>query len=88
MSSNTFRQTNTNDEAEIKQVLADFTTTWNKHDAKAFSNIFTNDADLTNVHGQSFHGKSEIETHHELIFAIRFKDSFLKIGKTKYRFIT
>jgi uncharacterized protein (TIGR02246 family) len=87
MTSNSFGQTNANDEAKIKQVLADFTTAWNRHDAKAFSNVFTDDADLTNVRGQSYHGKSEIETHHEPIFATRFKDSFMKIGEIKIRFI-
>lgn len=87
MASNSFGQIHTNDEAEIKQVLTDFAAAWNKHDAKAFSNVFTDDADLTNVRGQSYHGKSEIETHHEPIFATRFKNSFLKIGETKIRFI-
>lgn len=87
MASNSFGQTYANDEAEITQVLTHFTTAWNKHGAKAFSHVFTDDADLTNVRGQSYHGKSEIETHHQPIFSTRFKDSFLKIGETKIRII-
>lgn len=79
MSSNSFGQTNANDETKIKQVLTGFTTAGNNHDAKAFSEIFTDDADLTNVRGQSYHGKSEIETHYEPIFATRFKGRYFAI---------
>lgn len=87
MASNSFGQINTEDEEAIIQVLTDFTIAWNSHDAKALSNVFTDNADLTNVRGQTYHGKTEIETHHKPIFLTRFKDSFLKIDETKIRFI-
>ena len=44
------------DEELIKKVLTDFTDAWNKHDAKAFSNVFTEDADFTNVAGRGASG--------------------------------
>ena len=55
---------NTKDEELIKKVLTAFTDAWNKHDAKAFSNVFSEDADFTNVRGVSAHGRSEVEKFH------------------------
>ncbi len=73
--------------AEIEKVLANFTEAWNKHDAKAFSMVFAEDADLTNVVGPSAHGRAEVEKFFAPIFATTFKDTNLKITKTKIRFI-
>ena len=51
---------NANDETAIRKVLADFVEAWNKHDAKAFSMVFAEDADFTNVRGASCTGRSSI----------------------------
>jgi uncharacterized protein (TIGR02246 family) len=75
------------DEERIKKVLTDFTDAWNKHDAKAFSNVFAEDADFTNVGGNSKHGRNEIEKHHEPGFKTKWKDSYQKITQSKIRFI-
>lgn len=82
-----FDKSNSDDETKIRQVLTGLTTAWNNHHAKSFSEIFTNDADFTNVRGEYFHGKNEIEAHHEPVFSTRFKDSYLNITGTKTRFI-
>lgn len=74
-------------EEGIRKVLADSVEAWNKHDARAFSMIFTEDADFTNVRGMSAHGRSEVEKFHAPLFATRFKDTNLKMTKTKIRFI-
>jgi uncharacterized protein (TIGR02246 family) len=75
------------DEEEIKKVLASFLEAWNKHDAKAFSMVFAEDADFTNVRGTSAHGRAEVEKFHAPLFATRFKDTNQKMTKTRIRFI-
>jgi uncharacterized protein (TIGR02246 family) len=76
------------DEKAIKQVLTDFVNAWNRHDAKAFSMVFAEDADFTNVRGMSAHGRTEIEKFHAPRFATNLKDSNQKMIETKVRFIT
>jgi len=78
---------NANDETAIRKVLADFVEAWNKHDAKAFSMVFAEDADFTNVRGASAHGRAEVEKFHAPLFATRFKDTNQKMTKNKIRFI-
>jgi uncharacterized protein (TIGR02246 family) len=76
------------DEKGIKQVLTGFVEAWNRHDAKAFSMVFAEDADFTNVRGMSAHGRTEVEKLHAPRFATNFKASNQKITETKIRFIT
>ena len=76
------------DEKGIKQVLTAFVEAWNHHDAKAFSLVFAEDADFTNVRGMSAHGRAEVEKFHAPRFATKFKDSNQKITEIKIRFIT
>ena len=78
---------NPKDEEGIKNVLNAFIDAWNKHDAKAFAAIFSEDADFTNVRGQSKRGREEIEKHHEPGFKTKWKDSHQKITEHKIRFI-
>lgn len=76
------------DERAIKNVLRDFADAWNRHDAKAFSMAFAEDADFTNVVGMSAHGRAEIEKFHAPLFATRLKDTHQTIADVKIRFIT
>jgi uncharacterized protein (TIGR02246 family) len=76
------------DENGIKQVLTAFVEAWNHHDAKAFSMVFAEDADFTNVRGMSAHGRAEVEKFHAPRFATKFKDSNQKIAEIRIRFIT
>jgi YCII-related domain/SnoaL-like domain len=50
------------EEEKVKAALADFVEAWNRHDAKAFSMLFAEDADFTNVRGMSAHGRADLET--------------------------
>ena len=75
------------DEVEIRNVLSDFIEAWNKHDAKAFSMVFAENADFTNVAGVSAHGRAEVEKFHAPRFSTTFKDTHQKITETKIRFI-
>ncbi|MGA2015920.1 MAG: SgcJ/EcaC family oxidoreductase [Opitutaceae bacterium] len=79
--------TNTKDEEGIRKVLADFEEAWNRHDAKAFSMVFSEDADFTNVRGQGSTGRSAVEKFHATPFATFFKDTHQEIMETKIRFI-
>lgn len=79
--------TNTMDEEGIRKVLADFEEAWNRHDAKAFSMLFSEDADFTNVRGQGATGRSAVEKFHATPFATFFKDTHQEITETKIRFI-
>jgi uncharacterized protein (TIGR02246 family) len=76
------------DEKGIKQTLTDSVDAWNRHDAKAFSMAFAQDADFTNVVGMSAHGRTEIEKFHAPMFAKNFRDTHLTMTDTKIRFIT
>lgn len=78
---------NPRDEERIRKVLANFIEAWNKHDAKAFSLVFAEDADFTNVRGMSAHGRAEVEKFHAPRFATTFKDSHQKMTEIKVRFI-
>lgn len=76
------------DSTKISNVLNNFVDAWNKHDVKAFSMEFAEDADFTNVRGVSAHGRAAIEKFHTQPFATWFKNSNLKITDKKIRFIT
>ena len=75
------------DEEAIRKTLAAFVEAWNRHDAKAFSMVFTEDADFTNVRGTSASSRAAIEAFHAPMFAARFKDTHQKMTKDKIRFI-
>lgn len=75
------------DEERIRKLLADFIHAWNMHDAKAFSLVFAEDADFTNVRGISAHGRTDVEKFHAPRFATTFKDTHQRITETRVRFI-
>jgi uncharacterized protein (TIGR02246 family) len=75
------------EEQGVRTALADFIEAWNRHDAKAFSMVFAEDADFANVDGLSAHGRAEVETFHAPRFATTFKDTHLKITETRIRSI-
>jgi uncharacterized protein (TIGR02246 family) len=71
------------DSLAIKKSVHDFEVTFNKHDAKAFSALFLNNAEFTNVVGISARGRKAIEEFHAPMFAGKqgyysFKNSTLK----------
>lgn len=78
---------NAKNEGAIGQVVADFIAAWNKHDAKAFSMVFSENADFTNVAGVSASGRTEVEKFHASRFATSFKNSNLMATGARIRFI-
>src|ERR1700677_1158418 len=67
------------DTTAIQQVMADFISAWNVHDPKAFSMVFAEDADFTNIKGLGAHGRLNIDSFHAPFFRTCSKNSFQKI---------
>ena len=72
----------------IRQVQARQADAWNKHDAPAFANLFTEDGDVVNVVGWWWKGRGEIARKLTVAFVFVFKDSTLTITETDMRFLT
>jgi len=75
------------DEQAIRAVMDGFMDAWNRHDAKAWTALFSEDADFTNVRGIGASGRSGIEQFHARVFATIFKNSVQKYTDIKTRFI-
>lgn len=78
---------NAEETSKIRQVIGKFVEAWNRHDAKAFSMVFAEDADFTNVRGMSAHGRAAIEKFHAPVFDTYFKNSHQQIIEIKIRFL-
>jgi uncharacterized protein (TIGR02246 family) len=77
-----------NDEQAIRKLVSDFVDAWNQHDAHAFAERFTEDADFTNVRGDSAHGRKAVEDFHAPMFASRFKNTHLTSDEVKIRVLS
>ena len=75
------------DEAAIRRVVAGLEEAWNRHDMKAWANLFTEDADFVNVTGRWWKGRAEIQRQHVDAHAVMFRDSTLKIDEVAIRFL-
>jgi uncharacterized protein (TIGR02246 family) len=71
----------------IRAVVTRFTNAWNQHDAHAFSLVFAETADFTNVRGAGATGRVAIEEFHAGIFRTFFKASTLTASVKSIRFI-
>ena len=75
------------DESEIRQLQARQQDAWNRHDAKAYAALFTDDGDVVNVVGWWWRGRSEIERQLTAAYAVVFRESRLTITDVEVRFI-
>ncbi len=75
------------DRQAIRDVMDRFVDGWNRHDAKAFSAVFAEDADFTNWRGTGATGRTKMEEFHAPMFATIFKNSHQKHTEIKIRFI-
>jgi uncharacterized protein (TIGR02246 family) len=75
------------DEEAIRQIPARFEAAWNRHDMKALASLFDEDADFVNVAGTWWKGRQEIEQAHVRAHAAMFKNSTLRLGEVKVRFL-
>jgi hypothetical protein len=64
-----------NDAEEVRNVVAAFATTWNRHDLDAFGKLFAPDADFVNVAGVMWTGRQSIQAQHAYIHGVIPADS-------------
>ena len=59
---------------------------WNRHDARAYANLFTEEGDCVNVVGWWWKGRAEIEKKLTAAYAFVFRESVLTISDVDVRF--
>jgi uncharacterized protein (TIGR02246 family) len=64
-----------NDAEDVRNVVAGFATTWNRHDLDAFGKLFAPDADFVNVAGVSWTGRQSIQAQHAYTHGVIPADS-------------
>src|SRR5579862_4992689 len=75
------------DAGAIKQLVADFTTAFNSHDARAVSMTFTEDAEFINIQAATSTGRSGIEQHLAPLFTGRLKTAHRDVTLRGIRFL-
>lgn len=78
----------TPDEREIRNVQTRQADAWNRHDATAYANLFTEDGDVVNVVGWWWKGRSQIESRLTAAFAFVFRESTMTITNVDVRFLS
>jgi uncharacterized protein (TIGR02246 family) len=76
------------DEGEIRNVQTRQADAWNRHDAKAYADLFTDDGDVVNVVGWWWKGRSQIESRLTAAFAFVFRESTMSISDVQVRFLS
>lgn len=76
------------DEMEIRNLQSRQAEAWNRHDAKAYAALFTEDGDVVNVVGWWWKGRAEIESRLTAAYAFVFRDSALTITDVQVRFLS
>ena len=76
------------DSAAIKQVCADFSENFSRHDAHGVAMTFAEDADFTNMRGSHSHGRADIEKWFASLFRGNLKDSLRTDTVKSIRFFT
>jgi len=81
------------DEEAVQEVVGAFTAAVNKHDPRAFSMVFHEDADFTNIWGMRASGRKAIEDFHRPLFegdgvnTPSFKAAIFRVLETKNRIL-
>ena len=76
------------DSQAIKQVCADFSESFSRHDAHGVAMTFAEDADFTNMGGRHSHGRMDIENWFASLFRGNLKDSQRTDTVRSIRFFT
>ena len=76
------------DETAIRNLQTRQQEAWKHHDAKAYAGLFTEDADVVNVVGWWWKGRTEIESKLARAFTFIFRDSTLTITDVQIKFTT
>ncbi len=75
------------DEAQIRALVAEQVRAWNAGDATAFSLHFAPDGSFTNIRGTVFYGHKAFEDRHREIFSTFFKGSKLAMTVGRIQFV-
>ena len=75
------------DETAIKIVITDLIGEWNRHEVKAFSMLFADNADFIDIVGPITEGRAEIEKLHARLFGTIFKESHVEPTGLRIRFL-
>ena len=78
----------TTDDAAIREVQTRQADAWNRHDATAYANLFTEDGEVVNVVGWWWKGRHQIESRLTDAFAFVFRDSRMTIADVQIRYLT
>ena len=82
------RADESSDLAAIRAVEQQQAEAWNRHDAKAYAALFTEDADVVNVLGWWWKGRPELEIKLTAAYAYVFRESALTVGAVDVKFLT
>jgi uncharacterized protein (TIGR02246 family) len=86
--SGTAKPSHAQDDTAIRVVLQKYENAWNAHDPQAFSQIFTPDAEFTNVRGVESTGPTGIAKAHTPLFAGMFKNCHQQTTRVRIRYLS
>jgi len=69
----------------VLALITDMFARWNSKDAASFSEVFSDDADFTDVIGQTARGKGAIETQHRFPFTRNMREATLAADSVDVR---
>lgn len=69
----------------VETVVSAVVEAWNRHDMRAYSAQFTEDADFVNVVGMHFRGRPQIEAVHADLHRTIFRNSILRAASATVR---
>ena len=76
------------DESAVRNVLAEFTDSWNRHDMAAFGRLFAENCDYVNIAGVHLKGVQEIVQRQAELFQNRLKTAVRTLTGVEVRFPT
>ncbi|HEY0790264.1 MAG TPA: SgcJ/EcaC family oxidoreductase [Chthoniobacterales bacterium] len=79
---------NAPDQEEIRVVVMGFFAAWNRHDMKAFAELFADDADWINTVGMHWRGKAAVVKAHEVFHRTIFQHTEMTPAATEIRAVT
>ena len=75
-------------ESAVRNVLAEFTDSWNRHDMAAFGRLFAENCDYVNIAGVHWKGVQEIVQRQAELFQNRLKTAVRTLSGVEVRFPT
>jgi uncharacterized protein (TIGR02246 family) len=76
------------DESAVRDVLAEYTVSWNRHDTAAVGRLFTENCDYVNISGIHLKGVQEIVQRQAELFHNRLKTAVRRLTGAEVRFST